>query len=296
MKILMTGATGFLGSHLAKKLVLERKDDLIVLKRTFSNLERIELIKDKVKFYDIDTIDLTKIFDENNIDLIIHTSTEYGRGSFTSNIIESNVVFPLRLLELFNKSGGKYFINTDTFFTKKENNGYSYLNGYVYSKRYFNELSTFLKDHVKLINMRLEHIYGPYDNDDKFTVQIIQRLLNNEEKIDLTPGLQLRDFVYVDDVVNAYDSVIRNIEEIKSNSIFEVGQGKVYSIQDFVTYAKSLTGSCSKLFFGSIPYRPNEIMYSNANITPIKDLGWLPLIDLKEGITLMINQLKGYEV
>ena len=107
--ILITGATGFLGSHITWTLFNEGFS-IIILKRSFSDIWRIREIIDKIRYYDIDKVELEIPFKENEIDCIIHTATNYGKKrEKISEIIETNVVFPLKLLEIAT------FFNTDTF-------------------------------------------------------------------------------------------------------------------------------------------------------------------------------------
>ena len=115
MKILLTGATGFLGSHVLKKFV-ENQYEVVALKRSTSDLWRIKNVVDKVKYYDIDQIDLEQVFErEGGIDAIVHTATCYGRkGETVLQIEKTNLLFPLELLELAIKYHCLYFYNTDT--------------------------------------------------------------------------------------------------------------------------------------------------------------------------------------
>lgn len=114
MTILLTGATGFLGSHLLNAL-LENSYEVVILKRSFSNTKRIESLLPRVKSYDIDLVDLEDVFNENKIETILHTATNYGRdGSSFFDLIQTNVLFPVKLLELAVKYNIKNFINTDT--------------------------------------------------------------------------------------------------------------------------------------------------------------------------------------
>ncbi len=114
--LLITGGTGFLGSHLAKRFLF-KKYKVIILKRSFSNIRRIKELFNNLIWYEIDKLkDLKFIFKENNIDFIIHTATNYGRNNETiSEVLHSNMIFPLELVQNALEFGIKYFINTDTF-------------------------------------------------------------------------------------------------------------------------------------------------------------------------------------
>ena len=155
--ILLTGGTGFLGSNLLKHLV-EKNYNVILLKRSFANIFRIREYLNKISFYDSDLVSLETIFSENNIDKIVHCATNYGRiDNEPLQIVEANLLLPLRLLELGKNHQTCCFINTDTILNKK-------INYYSLSKKQFKEwLSAYKKDLI-CINVALEHFYGPGDD------------------------------------------------------------------------------------------------------------------------------------
>ena len=106
--ILLTGATGFLGSKLLHKLLATGLYHIVVLKRSSSNTIRIDDVIQAARglaCIDIDTVakDFWKnYFSKNTVDVIIHCATCYGRGSETpiTKVLESNLMFPLSLLEM----------------------------------------------------------------------------------------------------------------------------------------------------------------------------------------------------
>ena len=107
-RILLTGATGFLGSHILE--TLRENSEVIILKRSFSDTGRIRDFLPGVVHYDADTTPLEHIFKERSIDGIIHAATEYGRHKGPDEVVASNVVFPLKLLELGISHGISFFI------------------------------------------------------------------------------------------------------------------------------------------------------------------------------------------
>lgn len=288
--ILLTGATGFLGSHLLAKF-LDNCFDVVILKRSFSNVDRIKKYIPHIKSYDIDKIELDTVFKENKIDIVVHTATNYGRNSSITELLNANLMFPILLLERAIKYGVSAFINTDTFFAKKSTN-YDYLSSYSTSKRNLQIWLRYFSKDIKVINMVLEHIYGENDSDTKFVMQMIKNIaFNFVENISLTSGEQKRDFIYIDDVSNAYISVIKNISFLSENyNELEVGLGKTVSIYDFVTAIKEIANSNTTLNFGAIPYRNNEIMESVANNKILCLLGWTPKYSYKDGIKTMIDR------
>jgi len=279
--ILLTGATGFLGSHILKNL-LNNNFNVIILKRSFSNTWRINDILDKTIFYDVDKVDIEKTFKENKIDIVIHTATKYGRKNESFlEILDSNLFFPLKLLDLLLRYNVKTFLNTDT-------TAYNhFINYYSLTKMQFVEWLKLLNNRIKIFNLKLEYIYGEMDDTSKFLPMLIINLLKRVNTIDLTPGNQERDFIYVKDVVNAYIDIILKKDNF-SNGFYEysIGSGESIKIKDLVLLIKKMTNNeVTQVKFGALPYRNNEIMYSKANIKKIRDdIGWIPKFSLEEGL------------
>ncbi|MCZ8230047.1 NAD-dependent epimerase/dehydratase family protein [Flavobacterium sp.] len=289
-KILITGATGFLGSKILKKLV-EDDYNVVALVRKTSNLNRIESVKGDFDlfYFNEKSNNLNELFENYKIETIIHTATEYGRNAKTSEVLKTNVIFPIQLIEFGLERDLKLFINSDTFFGKPEYSNSAYLNQYTNSKKYFLDYLFCKREGFKAVNLRLEHIFGEFDSDNKFVTDVLHKMLKSEKEVLLTDGLQKRDFVYVEDVVNAYLKVLRNIDSIANISEFEVGRGESVSVRQFVELMAEQTKSKSKLFFGGISTRKGEIQNSVANILPLNDLGWKPIYDLKTAIRKMIE-------
>ena len=295
MKILLTGITGFLGSHLASEL-LRQKHQVIGLKRVSSKISRLKEFYDQILLIDIEN-GLNALFETHpDINLIIHVATSYGNeGESVSNIVTANVVMPLRLLEWSVRQDKCAFINSDTFFCKA-NDTYGHLSDYISTKRFFLQLAKAhaAENDATFCNMQIEHMYGPSDGTQKFTMSIVQQLLDNKSEIMLTPGQQIRDFIFVDDVVEAYLKVIAAIENNKLNGFkhFEVGAGVPYTVIDFVTMAHRITASKSALLFGSLSYRESEIMHSQANLDALNELGWYPKFELERGIGVLVESMR----
>jgi nucleoside-diphosphate-sugar epimerase len=162
----------------------------------------------------------------------------------------------------------------------------------VLSKKQFLEYGKRISDEYKLrfINMRLEHMYGPKDDNTKFIPYIIEKMLKNEKEINLTKGEQKRDFIYVEDVANAYSTILSKINSFDKRFYdIEVGTGNSVRIKDLVMLMKNLCNSDIMLNFGAIPYRKNEIMNSDANPEFLRSLGWFPKFSLDEGLRKTIS-------
>jgi CDP-paratose synthetase len=286
--ILLTGAAGFLGSHLLEELLAKRYK-VIILKRSTSNTWRIPHLLDQVSSYDIDKQLLELVFEQQNINVVIHTAGQYGRdGCSISKVIEANVIFGVNLMDACLRHNVKTFINTDTMLLP-------YLNNYSLSKKQFVEWLKQHSDRIQVVNLRLDHMYGVKDDDNKFVAWILSQLKENTPKIKLTPGEQKRDFIYIDDVVSAFMIVLDKRRGLSQFSEFDVGTGRLLSVRKFVErmafyYKKSNPKLQTKLLFGAVPYRKGEVMSVNVDTADLNKIGWQPKIELDEGINKIIKE------
>ena len=282
--LLITGATGFLGSHLVRKF-LNDGWDVAILKRPASNLNRIADVLDRLHVFDVDSLN-EPFVTLGHVDVVIHTATNYGQyGEPTSSIFEANTAFPLRLLEALTRHGTGAVINTDTVLDPM-------LNAYALSKHQFKQWGQqFARDgRCRFVNLRLEHMYGAGDDPTKFTTHVIRACLDNAPELRLTLGEQKRDFIHVDDAVDAYAVVIDRLLELAPGfNELDVGSGRAVTIREFVETVRCLTDATTQLEFGALPYRLNEPMFSQANTTPLTTLGWTNHYDLAAGLAKTIK-------
>lgn len=291
--ILLTGATGFLGSRLLSSL-LSHDHEVVAVKRSSSSTSRITASLDceRLRLFDVDRDDPARLFAAYPIDTIIHAATEYGRANTPLyGILEANLVLPLRLAELGIRNGVTCFINTDSYFNKN-NSSYSNLLNYSLSKKSLLTWLQKLSGELKIINVVLEHIYGPGDSESKFVEGLIRQVaVNRVLTVSMTHGHQRRDFVYLDDVVAAYLKLVDHgrLHEFRFKT-YEVGTGTGTQVRDFATTVKRLSASASVLGFGDIPYRADEIMTSIADISALRELGWAPTVSVEEGIRRILRE------
>jgi len=288
MTILIAGATGFLGSYLLKSFI-NSDYKIIAVKRSTSNTYRIKEYLNQVTLYDIDKTELLAIFENHKIDIVLNTVTNYGRkDSKISSIVDTNLIFGLKLLEESVNANVEVFINTDTLLDRN-------INAYALSKAQLVDWMQFLSSkNTKIINVMIEHMYGLLDDEDKFIYWLVNQLKQNVEKIDLTSGVQKRDFIYIDDIVNAYETIIKNVDRFSNYEEFELGSGNSIEVKEFVQQiVKELNINqtiITKLNFGAIPYRANENMNMEANTKKLRNLGWKSQVSIEDGIKKIIGE------
>lgn len=281
-RVLLTGATGFLGSHLLEAL-LKHDYKVVILKRSTSDTWRIAHLLKQVKSYDVDTQSLEIAFEDQGIDCVIHTACNYGRkGEPISQIVESNLMFGLRILDVCLKFNTDTFFNTDTLLQK-------HLNVYTISKNQFIEWLKHYSDKIQVVNLKLEHMYGPKDDTTKFVPWVVSQLRQNVPEIKLTKGEQQRDFIYIDDVVSAYLTVLHHSPSLARFSEFDVGTGKLVTVKAFLeqlkqSYEAKFGVTATKLAFGEVPYREGEMMSVEVNNKTLVQLGWKPETNLQQGL------------
>jgi CDP-paratose synthetase len=282
--VLVTGGTGFLGSHLVKRLI-QQGHEVILLRRISSNTSRLSEVSQSLVSYSIGETQLETIFDRHSIDLILHCATHYGRSeSNPIPVIEANLVLPLSLLHLAITRGVKYFINTDTILDPR-------VNHYSTSKKQFLDWFKTYATQLVCVNVALEHFFGPGDDPSKFVSSVIGKFLQDEKTIPLTPGEQRRDFIYIDDAVEGFMNIVdwTFTQEIGFHH-FEIGTGRTISIRNFVELIKKLSGNTqTELAFGALPYRPSEVMESQVDLGPLSKTGFRVKTSLEDGIAKTIE-------
>ena len=143
------------------------------------------------------------------------------------------------------------------------------------------------------INMRLEYVYGEKDDNTKFIPFVIESILKGKE-IRATEGKQKRDFIYVQDVVDAYLKVLDNLKNFNEEFIeFEIGTGNSVSLNEFISKIEEEIGKKANIKLGAVPYRKNEIFDSEACIEKAEEyLRWRPTNDIRSGLKKTIDWYK----
>lgn len=301
MRVLLTGATGFLGSRILMELIKEGHD-VVALKRATSDIKRIETVMGQIKLVTANKpSDLNQIFYEHAIEVVVHCAVSYGKTTETSmsDTVNSNILFPVILMECAIRNGCRYFINSDSFFSQQmvanplKKPDHLYSSEYTMSKYYFREYGYLAADkgQITFINLVLHHLYGGCDDKHKFIPQIIDLCRSNIESIALTTGVQKRDFIYLEDVVDAYRIILKNLSGFSCGYYnFEIGTETAIEVKEAVNIIKSVLGSTTQLVFGALPEKRNEIMYSCADGSMFKSFGWKAQIDFETGIRKTIRE------
>lgn len=295
--ILLTGGTGFVGSHLLEELLRLNKK-VILLKRSFSNTWRINefMNNENLVLKDIDNEDLNDIFSQYEIEGIFHLATFKPRIHKSENIqdmIESNISFPTHLLENSIKNNVEFFINTGTVNEYKltsspisENTEIESYNLYASTKTAFESILKFYcnKYNLNCATLKLFTPYGPKDNDMKVAPYLIMNSIKKKDIYIESPNKKL-DFIYIKDVVEAYILIMENISKFQEYNSFNVGTGIGTSIKEFLRIIESNIGKNENVIFGNI--EDEQVWCSNKKIK--EKVNWTPKTNLAEGIEKTIK-------
>ena len=293
-RILITGGTGFIGYHLAKKcLNLNWVVDSI---STNPPLKKRKL--KKVKYLNIDISKKKKLFNKlsKNYDYIVNLAG-YVDHSDKQKTMKSHFNGCKNLAMFFSNKKIKKFIQIGSSIEygkskspQKENKKNLQKSYSIYGKAKLLSTKFLLnlneKYNFPVTILRLYLVYGPYQDTNRLIPITIMNAINNN-KFSCSKGNQLRDFLYVDDLVNLIIKVLKS--KNLNGEIINVGSGKPISVKKLILKICKLSkGGYPQ--FGKISLRKDEILNLYPNLTKIKKkIKWSAKIDIEKGLNKTIN-------
>lgn len=286
---LLTGATGFIGGHLARRLLREGWN-LHVIVRSESGLATLEDIIPQlhIHIHDGSTEQLLKIVADCAPDVVFHLASLFLAQHTPSDIeplVQSNVTFATQLTEAMAQNSSWCLINTGTSWEHYENAAYNPVNLYAATKQAFESILAYYlaTTPLKAITLKLFDTYGPGDPRPKlFTM--LQKVAAEGKPLAMSLGEQLIDLVYVDDIVRAYliaaDRLLSG--EVSGHEQYAVSSGNPLRLRELVEIYRKVTGKEFSIQWGERPYRQREVMipWHNGKTLPC----WKVEVDLIEGI------------
>ncbi len=299
MKVLITGGAGFVGSHLAEKLVQQNYKVTILDNLSSGNLKNLQLIKNKIKFIRCDLTKQKKLFKLlHNVDYVFHLAGLIDVVKSFDEPVEyynNNVNGTLNILKAAKKAKVKKFVyaaSASCYGNSKklptsEKSKIQILSPYALTK-WLGELlvMNFSKVHkLSAISLRFFNIYGPrsYNSKSSYSAVInvfMQQKISKKPLTVVGDGKQTRSFIYISDVI---DAMIKAAKSNVSGEIFNVGAKKSIRINEIPKLLSS-----KKIF---IPKRIGELKHSKANISKIKKkLNWNPKINIDVGLKKLMKE------
>jgi len=300
--ILITGATGFLGSHIAEELIAQGYN-VAALKRRSSNLWRCNNFIDQIKWIDCDNLsEAEPEIIKCKPDILIHTAWNGVKATDRDNWIEQekNLSFLVSLLEIVKKTNIKKIIALGS---QAE---YGNFEGSVDENYPCNPTSAYgankvctsimLKSFAELNKIdwywiRIFSVFGPREEKIWLIPSTINNLLEKKE-MNLTPCEQKYDYLFTKDFAAGILSVVKN--DINISGIYNMSSGQSIMLKDILTYLENKLSPTQKLLqIGASPYRPQQVMHMEGNSDCFfQSFNFQPAYSIYEGLEETLSYCK----
>lgn len=300
MKICITGGAGFIGSNIAERYLLEGHDVVVI---DNLSLGFIENIPNGAKFYQMDINDdnLLKVFEEEKFDVVCHYAAQMSvrhSVSIPSDDAKTNIIGSLNIFECARKTGVKKIIFASSAgtvygeqieFPCNEEHQNSPVSPYGVSKYSVEKYLEYYKNvfNIQYTVLRYTNVYGRKQNphgEAGVIAIFFLKMLRNEDTYITGDGSITRDYIYIDDVVEANLLALRP----EMNGVFNVSTGIETSLLEIFDKLAKLTNYQKPKQF--VPFKIGEQMRSVCSYSKINKLtGWEPKMPLDEGLKITMD-------
>jgi len=329
VKILVTGAAGFIGMYTAKRL-LEDGHEVVGLDNLNEYYDvrlkhwRLDQIKDYPHFrfmkMDIaDRGDIARLFEEEQFQRVVHLAAQAGvRYSIEApfDYVDSNLVGMMTILEgcrrnkvehlVYASSSSVYGMNPKIPFSTSDNVDHP-VSLYAATKK-SNELMAHSYSHlygIPTTGLRFFTVYGPAGRPDMAPWLFTEAILSGKPIKVFNNGQMQRDFTYIDDIVEGIVRVLDKVPEGLSEQsddasisaapyrIFNIGNNQPVELGDFIKAIESACGMDAEKIY--LPMQPGDVVRTYADIDSInRAVGYIPVVGVKAGIQSFFQWYKGY--
>ena len=294
IRVVITGASGFIGSHLCDYLQ-NQNVDIITPVRESTNIEAVKRLEAFTKVILIED-DISKSINSevlNGVDFVIHLAS-YAPAEHSEKdldlLLNSNIRLGLHLAEAANKVGAK-FLNIGTNWQHFEGAEYSPVSLYAATKQAMQDLLLFYSQvqNLSVVQLDLSDTYGVNDFRNKLIPKLIQASKSSEE-VQLTDGTQLIDLVNVEDIVKAIWKIMNSWDLHSKLGKFSVTSKSLITVEDLVDNFERTFECRLNKNWGSVTGNPRKMYKSMAfHQLPID---WEPEITLEEGLKKIALSVK----
>lgn len=291
---LVTGATGFVGSHVVRHLIATGWKVHVII-RAGSKLTMLHKLLDSVSIHthDSTTESMFDILKNTKPDVVFHLASFASRSHEPKDItpmLQSNIAFGTQLVEAMIANQVYSLINTGTYSQHYENKLYNPACLYAATKQAYKDILKFYTETtpLKVITLELFDNYGPDDPRPKI-MTLLQKAAKEKKPLAMTPGEQWIDLVYIDDIADAFELSAERLlsEKAEKDEIYSVSSQKPIRLKDLVKVFENVTGCDLQIEWGGRPYRPREEMvpWNKGRILP----NWRVKIALEDGIKKLMT-------
>ena len=265
-KIVITGATGYIGSHLLK-FFLSKGWNVSIIAQSEFGYENIKDVISEINIIEYDNLSkLISFFQKNDFDVVFHLAAavinDY-QPKHISTLIQSNIQFGTEVLEAMKYSNTRLFINTGSYWQNFNSDTYNPVDLYAATKEAFEKIIQYYVDahDFRCITLRLFDVYGEDDKRPKL-LNLLKKIAETGEMLDVSPGEQYLDMVHISDVcsayLRAYELLLANNDI--NNNIYGVYSGYRIMLKDVIKLCQTILQKPLNINFGGRDYKPREIM------------------------------------
>ena len=294
VKILITGAAGFIGANLTRKLIKTGNEINILIKEA-SNLWRIN---DIVSNCNVHKIDLKKVEDVRNVVKKINPELVYhcaGHGIYPSQknsaeVFSTNILGTFNLLNALNENNNLHrLVNLGSFFEYLTNP----TDPYTISKITQTKLAEhfFKEKKLPIITLRLFTPYGKFDSPGRLICDLMIALIRNKP-LEIFSKYTKRDFIHIDDVITALE--IASQQPDITGEIIDIGTGNEISVEEIVSMSNQLSDNELVINWNDTKQREVDILPENIFLgrQQTQKLNWNPSTSLEDGLQRTIEWYK----
>lgn len=266
-RALITGGTGFIGSNLCRRLLKDGWKIFLITKKEFG-YDNIIDIKEKLEIYEYedDFSELMEYIKRIEVDVVFHLAstiiTEH-KAQDIHKILQGNITFGTEILEAMKYSNTKLLINTGTYWQHYNNEEYNPVDLYAATKEAFQNIIKYYVEveNIRCITLKLFDTYGENDKRPKL-INLLNKFADEGTELNMSPGEQILDLVYIDDVVEAYLVAYNNLvnDPILKNKKCAVVTEERYRLKEIVDLFEKTSGKKLNINWGGREYRKREVM------------------------------------
>lgn len=290
--VLITGGTGFIGSHLAAGML---KDDCSVhlIVRSDSNLQQVSGLTNRahIHVHDGTTQGLIAIVRNVRPQSVLHLASLFiaeHASDDVKRLVASNILFGSQLLEAMKVADVRWLVNSGTSWQHFHSECERPSCLYAATKRAFQDIIEFYSDAygLRAITLKLFDTYGPGDMRRKL-FRLLRDAARTGEPLSMSAGEQQIDLVYIDDVVEAFRKAEERLVSgaVAGHESFGVSSGKPVPLREVVELYKKVFAQELTINWGARPYRSREVMVNWSGGPGLPD--WTPKVDLLDGLRRM---------
>ena len=293
-RILISGASGFIGCHLVERLKKEKYELFVIVRpstdmnvwKGMINKKNVVVLEEREMLYH----KIKEIKPFIYIHLMGVFYTKHNCMNITQ-LIDSNIRDSLVILDAVNEAGCKKVINTASYWQNKINREYSPVNLYAATKQAFETLMAYYveNENMSVITLTIFDTYGPEDRRNKILNTLYR--LKDGETLDLTSGEQKLYLCYIDDIVSGYLVAIETINELEGGKVLKYAlrdKGTPVALKDVLMKAVDVWEKKVNLNFGAVERKKAEI--DDPTDYGIVLPKWEAKVKLEDGLKKMIRK------